>query len=89
MSRMDRDQPTPRAGPTRWVSLVTWVVLPAVIASAGFAAVFRLSLPRATDAILMAWSLVMTYVASRAMTRALQHAAAHVGTRTKVAAEDR
>lgn len=60
---------------SQWLRAVGMVATPAVIASAGYAAVFSLALPRATDAVLMLWSLSMTFMASRAMTNALREAA--------------
>ncbi len=71
-----------------WLRSLTLVILPALIASAGYAAVFRLELPRATDAILMAWSLAMTFVASRTMTTVLREVADYWTTKRPSTSDD-
>lgn len=75
MHRMspDRHQPTPPQ--FRWSHFLIGVIFPAIAATAGFVTIFQAALPRATGVLLMAWSLVLTYVASRQMTMALRNAA--------------
>ncbi len=58
----------------RVVQFVLGVLFPALAATAGFTTVFQAALPRAAAVLLMAWSLVLTYVASRRMTAALRTA---------------
>ncbi len=81
---MHADCPTTRS---QWAWMTTTAVIPALCAALGYAVVFHGDLPRASAAVVMGWSLVLTFVASQ-RTALLMRAALEARPPSRTVVED-